>query len=94
MELVKEYELTMGNLEKCFDGAWEKQASYVGVLVFIPGNSGLEVIINAAGNFAEKLKYYKNAYDEKLNHKFSEGIKIVGFTYGNSFAEIQEDLGV
>jgi hypothetical protein len=86
--------LTMKMLENCFQGAKEQNAKYVGIVVTIPNAEEREVIINAAANFDEKLKYYQQAYDEHLNHKHVKGIQIVGFTYGNNFQEIQDDLGV
>lgn len=51
-----------------------------------------EVIINKIDNAEDKLNYYRNVYDENLNHKYSNGIRIVGCSYGNSFADIQKDL--
>jgi hypothetical protein len=84
--------LTMENLEICFNAAKEKGKNYVGVLVKLPNTSGKEVIINGKENFDEKLKYYHDVYDENLNHKNVPNLKIVGFTYGNTFDHIQYDL--
>lgn len=38
------------------------------------------------------MEYYKKAYNDDLTLKSFNGIKIVGFTYGDSYDEIQEDL--
>ena len=51
-----------------------------------------EIIINDFLNFDAKLEYYKNAYNINLVLKSYDGIKIVGFTTGNSFKSIQKDL--
>lgn len=84
--------LTIKNLESCFKVASQSQQKYVAVVVRMEGFPSDEIIINNCDNFDAKLKYYKSAYDEKLNHKFSKGISIVGFTYGDSFKEIESDL--
>ena len=51
-----------------------------------------EIIVNPIINADSKLAYYKNTYDEELNHKFSKGIRIAGFTFGNDMCKIEEDL--
>jgi hypothetical protein len=79
-------------LQNCFKNALEDNAPYIGVAVRIPNITGVEVIINKTSNFEEKLKYYQEAYDEKLRLKANPKIEIVGFTYGNSFADIEEQL--
>ena len=81
--------LGMRNLEICFNSAKATGAKFVGVLIEMGGISKPEVIINPYENFDSKLAYYKNAYDEKLNHKFANDVKIVGFTSANSFHEVQ-----
>lgn len=86
------FELKMEHLINNFNAAWENDASFVGVLIFIPGQASHEVIINSAPSFAKKLAYYKEKYDDNLNMKNGSGIKIVGFTYGDSFSEIEKDL--
>ena len=83
---------TMEDLIRCFNNTWEHRAKYIGVLVHIPGQEGLEVIINSSDSFEAKEKYYRENYDYELNHKKAKGVKIVGFTYGNSFAIIESDL--
>lgn len=84
--------LKMHNLEKCFESAKAEGAAFVGVVFELPGTEDVEFIINPNCNFDAKLEYYKAGYDEDLNHKKAPGVKIVGFTYGDSFADIQAQL--
>lgn len=51
-----------------------------------------EIIINENENFDKKFDYYKKTYHEDLTLKAFSGIRIVGFTYGDSFQEIEKDL--
>jgi hypothetical protein len=84
--------LTMEYLINCFNRAKELQVNYVGVAIQLPNALGEEVIINGKENFDEKLTYYQNTYDENLNHKHVPNLKITGFTFGNSFMDIEYDL--
>lgn len=85
--------LTINNLESCFNKAWDEGFKYVGVKIAMDGFRKEEVIINSYENFGDKLKYYKNAYNEDLTLKNApDKVKIVGFTYGNSFSQIEKDL--
>lgn len=84
--------LTTENLENCFDEAKKRESKFVGVVIEMGGFPQAEIIINPAANIDSKLEYYKKTYDENLNHKFAPGIKIIGFSYGNSFSDLQEDL--
>jgi hypothetical protein len=84
--------LTMENLENCFNAAKKLDKNFVGVVLTLPNAPGEEVIINGKENFDEKLKYYQSTYDENLNHKHVPNLKIVGFTFGNTFDHIQYDL--
>jgi hypothetical protein len=83
--------LTMEYLENCFNRAKELNQKYVAIIVTMKGFPSDEIIINSSDNFDDKLAYYKNTYDENLKHKFAD-VKITGFTFGNSFAEIEEEL--
>lgn len=85
--------LTMSNLEKCFYEASHQDKKYVGVLIEMKGFPKPEVIINENANFDSKFDYYKKTYDENLDHKHAGGIiKIIGFTYGDSFEDIEKEL--
>lgn len=82
----------MENLEICFNQAVVTGAAYVGVLIEMEGFPQPEVIINKNENIDSKLAYYKKTYGEDLNHKFAPGIRIVGFSYGQNFSDIESDL--
>lgn len=85
-------ELTLNNLDVCFVEAGITGAKYVGVKIQMQDFADCEVIINPRANFRSKLEYYKKAYNEDLTLKAFNGIKIVGFTYGNSYEDIEKDL--
>jgi len=82
----------MANLENCFNQAQVKGAAFVGVKIEMGGFPEPEVIINGRENIESKLEYYKKTYNENLEHNHAPGIKIVAFTYGENFTDIQEDL--
>lgn len=84
--------MKLTNLNNCFESAITVGAKFIGVSVSIPEQTAVEVIINERGSFKSKQDYYNHAYNDDLNHKHAAGIKIVGFTYGNTFEEIQTDL--
>ena len=84
--------LTLANLEVCFNTAKEQGYSYVGVKIKMEGFEEAEVIINPIANFDKKLEYYKNAYNDDLTLKSFNGIKIIGFSYGDTYDEIEMDL--
>lgn len=84
--------LNKNNLELCFNAAIEKDANYVGVLVQMQGFETPEVIINETPNFKTKLEYYQRSYNEDLTLKTFSGIRIIGFSYGNTFDDIKKDL--
>lgn len=85
-------QLTINNLENCFHSASQNEKKYVGVLIEMPGFEKPEIIINPSDNFEKKIDYYRNTYDENLNHKHAPGIKIVGFTYGDNFDDLEKDM--
>jgi MoaA/NifB/PqqE/SkfB family radical SAM enzyme len=78
----------MNHLEECFKMAIESGERFVAVAIQMEGFNDVEFIINPIENAEAKLEYYKKTYDNELNHKFSNGIKIVGATFGNTFEEI------
>ena len=84
--------MKMDNLEKCFYEASIKTKKYVGIKIKMESFPKSEIIINQNENFDKKLDYYRNAYNENLTLKNNSGIKIVGFTYGDTFEEIEHDL--
>lgn len=84
--------LNLKNLENCFKVAKEQGVKYVGVAIEMEGFPKAEFIINRKENFDSKLEYYKKAYNDDLTLKSFNGIKIIGFTYGDSFEDIEYDL--
>jgi hypothetical protein len=77
-------------LEKFFNSG----DAFVGVQLTIPNTRGYEVIINPKENFKEKLSYYQKTYDEFGVHKHIPQIKIVNYSSGNTFQEVQERLSL
>lgn len=85
--------LSIDNLEKCFYEASQKDKKYVGVKIQMYGFDKPEIIINPTDNFDKKFDYYRYAYNTNLTLRNApDKIKIIGFTYGDSFAEIEKDL--
>jgi hypothetical protein len=73
---------TLTDLERVFDTAY----IYIGVAVKLPNLEQPEIIINTIENYAEKLKYYKNAYNNDLTLKTCKDIQIVG-AYASDYPE-------
>lgn len=90
--ILKQEDLTMKNLEKCFCAASKEDKKYIGVLIEMEGFKTPEVIINENANFDKKYAYYKKAYNDDLTLKTFSGIKIIGFTHGNDYKDIEYDL--
>jgi len=84
--------MNIDNLEICFDEAYNNGARYVGVLIEMQNFEKPEIIINQTENFKAKFEYYKKSYNEDLTLKAFNGIKIIGFTYGDAFEDIEQDL--
>lgn len=53
----------------------------LGVIIEMSGFPSPEMIVNPVDNLEKKLEYYKATYNENLNHKNAEGIKIIGYTF-------------
>jgi len=86
-------DLKKEHLKNCFSKATELNAKFIGVSIRVPNAPEKEIIINPRENFEEKLNYYQKTYDEDLSHNaVGDILKIVGFTYGDNFAEIQAQL--
>ncbi|HID0768197.1 TPA: hypothetical protein ACXDAZ_002727 [Clostridium botulinum] len=84
--------LDINNLEKCFYEASQQDKKYVGVKIQMEGFPKAEIIINENANFDSKFEYYKRAYNEDLTLRSFNGIKIIGFTHGDTFEQIERDL--
>ncbi|PFI94848.1 hypothetical protein COI88_29575 [Bacillus cereus] len=86
--------ITLEELEKCFNEAVNEEAEYVAVQIEMDGFPSDEVIINDKHNIDSKLAYYKKTHNEDLEHRYTPGIRIVGFAYGYSFSVILRELGL
>lgn len=85
--------LKIDNLKLAVNGAVTNNAKYFGVRVYNEANGQSEIIINTVNNMVNgKLDYYLGAYNEYLQLKHNNHIKIVGFTYANSFEDISKYL--
>lgn len=84
--------IRMENLEICFNKAIASKSRYVAVAIQMEGFPYDEIIINHIENAEGKLEYYKKVYNDDLTHKFSNGIRIVGYTYGNNLGDIEWDF--
>lgn len=85
--------MKMNNLINCFAAAEKNNAKYIGLAIKVPDANEPEIIINPSKNFEIKLEYYKKTYDEDLLHKtVGDILQITGFTYGDSFSDIEEGL--
>ena len=76
MELEK-----MSDLESVMKTAITSKQS-LGLLIEMPGLESPEMITNPVENLEKKLEYYKNTYNENLEHKHAKGVKIVGYSIG------------
>ena len=85
-------EHTLDELENVINEAYMNGARLIAVKIDMIGFEKPEIIINQAENFKAKLEYYKKAYNQDLTLKAFNGIKIVGFTYGDSLDDIDVDL--
>lgn len=87
------HKLNQENLKIAVDSASSTKATYFGVKVLNEHNGQTELIINTVDNMLNgKLDYYLNAYNESLELKYNNHIKIVGFTFANLIEDIRKDL--
>jgi hypothetical protein len=80
------------HLINSFTQAKLKEAKFVAVKIQMDGFAEVEVTTNENNNIDSKLEYYVKNYDSELNHKFAKGIRISGFTYGESYDIVQAHL--
>lgn len=83
---------TMEEMIEIFEDAKEFNSNYVAVKVEMDGFDKPEIIINEKENIDSKLEYYKKAYNDDLTHKHSLGIRIVNYSYGNTFEDIYNTI--
>lgn len=82
-------------LEAVFESAKTDYAKYIGVSIETDGNAAPEIIINPFDNYGEKLRHYKEAYDEDMELIATKGrkrIAIIAAAQGNSFSDIEWQL--
>lgn len=70
----------MKDLEDIVNKAIELN-SPLGLVIEMPGFSKPELITNPVENLEKKFKYWKNTYDENLEHVHAKGIKIIAYTF-------------
>lgn len=71
---------TMKHLEDIVDKAIKLDES-LGLVIEMSGFPKPELIVNPVDNLEKKLEYWKNTYDENLEHKHAKGIKIIAYTF-------------
>lgn len=76
---------TLTDLEEVFKEAIDDYL-LVGVAIKLPNLDKPEIIINPSENMEEKLKYYKNAYNDDLTLKTCKDIQIIG-AYASDYAD-------
>lgn len=81
--------LSKARLIECFNNAKARNAKFIGIAIKNKASLKTEVIINSNYNFDDKLAYYLSAYDDDLKLVHNENISIAGFTYGDTFDELQ-----
>lgn len=69
-----------------------RETPFMFVLVSVPNCNDNELIINPLTNFEDKLNYYLETYDEELNHKYAQGVKIMGFGMSEALEFIEEQV--
>ncbi|AWZ48368.1 hypothetical protein C3495_05840 [Clostridiaceae bacterium 14S0207] len=80
-------ELTINNLERCFYEASKNDKKYVALK--LSGYKNNEILIIQNADFDSRFYFIKQVFNKELALGF---IKIVGFTYGDTFEEIEKDL--
>ena len=84
--------LSKNDLRKCFETAEKIGYEFVAVKIDMQGFDHPEIVINRKGNYEDKMNYYENAYDDNLILKAYNGIRIIDYTYADTFEQIEEDL--
>jgi len=81
-------------LINCFYKAIDREKKYIGVKIKLPNLNDTETIINPQNNFEEKLKYYKDNYDDDLKLKHNPEVEILDFYHSDSYQEIEQQFSV
>lgn len=83
---------TKFNLEWCFSNAITTGAKLIGVMIQLPNMNEPEAIVNPRANFPKKLEYYMSNYNDNLELKTNNEVKIIGLTYGDTYEEIEAEF--
>ncbi len=84
--------LTLENLKTALEVAKRTDAQFFGIKVELPDMIQPEIIINSIENVEIKQKYFVENYSDSLELIRNPSVRIIGFTYGDSFSDIQRDL--
>lgn len=76
-EMAKELK-TMNELECVINKAIKGNVS-LSLFIKLPDLTEPEIITNPPVNLEQKLKYYKETYNDGLEHKYADGVKILGW---------------
>jgi hypothetical protein len=76
-KVVKELK-NMDELEDIINKAIDGEIS-LSLFIKLPDLVEPEVITNPPTNLKQKLKYYKETYNDNLEHKYAKGVKILGW---------------
>lgn len=84
-------ELKLINLEKCFEEAIKQNRKYIGTKLktSLMDHSQINIISDC---FEDELSAIKEYYNEDLSSKIIPDVRIIGFTFGDTFASLEEDL--
>lgn len=82
--------MNIKSLELCFYEASKLDKKYIGVAIQMEQFPMPQIIIDPNINFDSRFDYYKKVFGDDL--KSDQGNKIIGFTFGDSFKEIEHDL--
>lgn len=69
---------TMNELECIINKAIKGNVS-LSLFIKLPDLTEPEIITNPPVNLEQKLKYYKKTYNDSLEHKYADGVKILGW---------------
>lgn len=84
--------VTLANLEKLITDNYKQTGNYL--VTYVKIDDYIEIIVNTNENLKKKLDYFKQAYDEDLQHKHSPSVKIVYFEAVADLNEIQSTFRV
>lgn len=79
-------------MEAQFKEAFETGMNAFGVALQLPGSAKYELVINNIYEVDNKLKYYRETYNESLQHKNVEGLRIKHTAVGTTVAAVANKL--